>query len=69
MLQCKLFALCNIELTKWSKCRIYDPQISGYEKYYLLGYITVYSVESQQTFRRNISPPFLESNKPSNIPA
>jgi hypothetical protein len=27
------------------------------------------SVESQPTFRRNISPPFSGSNKPSKIPA
>jgi hypothetical protein len=29
----------------------------GYEVFYILGYITVPSVESQSTFRRNTSPP------------
>jgi hypothetical protein len=33
------------------------------EEYYLLGYNAVQSVESQPTFRRNISPPFSGSNK------
>jgi hypothetical protein len=32
---------------------------SGYEEYYLVGYNAVYSIESQPTFRRNISPPSL----------
>jgi hypothetical protein len=36
------------------------------EEYYLLGYNTMKSVESQATFRRNISPPSSRSkNKPS----
>jgi hypothetical protein len=39
------------------------------EKYQLLGYKAVYSVENQQTFRRNISPPSSGSkNKPSKKP-
>jgi hypothetical protein len=41
----------------------------GYEVLYLLTYNAVYSVESQPTFRRNISPPSSGSNKPSKIPA
>jgi hypothetical protein len=40
----------------------------NFEDYYLLGYDAVYSFESQPTFRRNISPPFSDSNKLSKIP-
>jgi hypothetical protein len=40
-----------------------------YEEYYLLGYYVVYSVESQPTLRRNMSPPSSGSNKPSKMPA
>jgi hypothetical protein len=41
-----------------------------YEEYYLLWYNAVYSVESQPTFRRNISPPSSGSkNKQSKKPA
>jgi hypothetical protein len=39
------------------------------EECYLLGYSAVQSVESQLTFRRNISAPSSGSNKPSKIPA
>jgi hypothetical protein len=37
--------------------------------YYLLGYNAVQPVESEPTFRKNISPPSSGSNKPSKIPA
>jgi hypothetical protein len=37
--------------------------------YCLLGYNAVQSVESQPTFRSNISPPSSGSIKPSRIPA
>jgi hypothetical protein len=37
--------------------RIWDSHSGGYEKYYLLGYNAVYSVESKPTFRRKINPP------------
>jgi hypothetical protein len=30
---------------------------SGYAEFYLLGHNAMYSVESQPTFRRNLSPP------------
>jgi hypothetical protein len=36
---------------------------------WLRSVLAVYSVESQQTFRRNISPPSSGSNKPSKVPA
>jgi hypothetical protein len=39
------------------------------EEYYLLGFNTLYSVESPPTFRRNISPPSSGLNKQSKIQA
>jgi hypothetical protein len=42
-----------------SICRIWGSHSDGYEEFYLLGYNYVQSVESQPTFRRNISPPSL----------
>jgi hypothetical protein len=41
----------------------------GDKEYHLLGHNAVLSVESQPTFRRKISPPFLGSNKPRKAPA
>jgi hypothetical protein len=35
--------------------KIWDSHSGGYEELYLLGYNAVYSVESQPTFRRNMS--------------
>jgi hypothetical protein len=41
----------------------------GYVKLYPLGFNAVYSVESEATFRRNMSPPSSEStNNPSKEP-
>jgi hypothetical protein len=46
-------------------CRIWGSHSYGYEYYYLPGYSAFYSVESQPTFRRNISPPSSRwKNKP-----
>jgi hypothetical protein len=39
-----------------------------WEQFYLLEYNTTYSAESQQTFRRNMSPSSSSSNKPRNKP-
>jgi hypothetical protein len=38
-------------------CRIWGSHSGGYEEYHHLGYNAVQSVDSQPTFRRNISPP------------
>jgi hypothetical protein len=46
--------------------RIWDSRSGGYEEYYLLGYKAVYYTESQPTFRKNISPPSLESKNMQN---
>jgi hypothetical protein len=46
--------------------KILGSHSGDYEEFYLLGYNDVSSVESQQTFRRNMSPPSSESkNNPS----
>jgi hypothetical protein len=51
-------------------CRIWGSHSGGYENFYLLGYNTVQSIESQPTFRMNTSPSSSElKNKPSKIPA
>jgi hypothetical protein len=43
---------------------------SGHEEFYLLRYIITYSIEIQQTFWRNMSPPSSGSNnKPRKKPA
>jgi hypothetical protein len=51
---------CNTALSSfWASLmlgRIWGSHGGGYEEYYLLGYNAVYTVESQPTFRRNISP-------------
>jgi hypothetical protein len=44
-------------MNKYCICRIWGSHSGGYEEYCLLGYNAMYSVESQLTFRRNISPP------------
>jgi hypothetical protein len=50
--------------------RILGYRCGGYEEFHLLGYNAVCSVESQTTFRSNISPPSLWSkNKLSKKPA
>jgi hypothetical protein len=50
-------------------CKNCGYRNGDYEKFYLLGYETVYSIESQLTFRRNMPLPTLGSkNKPSNKP-
>lgn len=38
-------------------CRTSGYHSGGYEHYYFLGYKTVLSVESQQMFGKNMSPP------------
>jgi hypothetical protein len=38
-------------------CRIFGSPSDDYEEYYLLGYNVMWSIESQPTLRRNISPP------------
>jgi hypothetical protein len=38
-------------------CRIWGSDSGGYDEFYLLGYNAVYSIESQPTFRKNMSPP------------
>jgi hypothetical protein len=43
------------------KCRIWSSHSVCYELFCLLGYNFVYYVESQPTFRRNNSPPYLLS--------
>jgi hypothetical protein len=49
---------------------IWSFQSGGYEGFYLLVYNAMQSVESQQTFRRNMSPPSSGSkNKSSKKPA
>jgi hypothetical protein len=48
---------------------IWSSHSGRYEQYYLLGYNAGYSVESQPTFRTNISPPSSGSNKKRKIPA
>jgi hypothetical protein len=45
------------------RLKIWGSHSGGYEVYYLLGYNTVWSVESPPAFRRNISPPSSGSNK------
>jgi hypothetical protein len=49
--------------TLYTLCRIW-----GYEEYCLLEYNAMWSVTSQPTFWRNISPPSSWWNKPSNLP-
>jgi hypothetical protein len=50
--------------------RMWGSHSGGYEQNYLLGYNAVWSVESQPTLRRNISPPSSEAkNKQSKIEA
>jgi hypothetical protein len=46
-------------------CRISGSHSGRYEEFYPLGYNTVYSVESQPTFRRNMLPPSSKLNKSS----
>jgi hypothetical protein len=54
------------EIRDFRLCRIWSSHSGVYEEYYLLGYNAVQSVESQPTFRRNISPPSSGStNRPS----
>jgi hypothetical protein len=49
---------------------IWGSHRGGYEDFNLLGYNAEWSVEIQQTFRRNIShPPSESKNKPSKKPA
>jgi hypothetical protein len=50
--------------------KVFNKEKNLFEEFCLLGYNAVYSVESQPTFQRNISPPFSRSkNKPSKKPA
>jgi hypothetical protein len=49
--------------------RIRGSHSGSHEEYYPLEYNAVYSVESQPTFRKNISPSSSGSIKPSKIPA
>jgi hypothetical protein len=59
----------NFKASFVAVCRIWDSHSGGYEELYLLGYNTLQSVESQPTFRRNISLPSLVSkNEPSKKP-
>jgi hypothetical protein len=49
--------------------RFWGSHSSGYEEFYPPQYKDVWSIQSQQTFRRNILPPFPGSkNKPSKKP-
>jgi hypothetical protein len=47
-----------MSLEHTTRCTIWGSHSGGYEEYNLLGYKAVLSVECQQTFRRNISPPY-----------
>jgi hypothetical protein len=47
------------------QCRIWGSHCGGYEESYLLGYNAVQSIESQPTFRRNMSPTSAGSKKKS----
>jgi hypothetical protein len=50
-------SVCDVETSKHKReCRICGSRSGGNEELYLLGYNTVQSVESQPTFRRNMSP-------------
>jgi hypothetical protein len=55
---------CSLKISHL--CRTWGSHSCGYEEFYLLGYNAVQRVKNLPTFRRNISPPSLESkNKPS----
>jgi hypothetical protein len=54
----ELFVLVLTEIQQGS-CRIWSSHNGCYEKFYIVGYIVVQSIEEQPTFRRNMS--FLSS--------
>jgi hypothetical protein len=55
---------------KFVKLFLKHPVLKHYEEFHVLGYNALLSVESQPTFRRNISHPSSGSkNKPSKEPA
>jgi hypothetical protein len=57
--QTELMCKVNCDLILWTS----GPRRFGYEELFLLSYEAVRSGESQQLFRKNISPPCSESEK------
>lgn len=60
-LSMKMLSFCNITCSN-------SAHRNQHEDYCLQRYNTVYSVESQPTFLKNIAPPSSGSNKPITIP-